>query len=162
MLDSGTTAVLRIQKTDGTMTPTWLCSVPPYPVHWVTLCVSDGKKGQWGKAVLVSCCVPHPRSMVEPSAEGRKRLECKVALKESRSDTSIPVLIHGMWKGKGNGVHVATIKKLDFFSCCSLININHTCDHFTSAQGKQDLVKQVSSDLKRTCNPSNYLGVETL
>ena len=26
---------------------------------------------------------------------------------------------------------------------------------------EKDLVKQKSSDLKRTCNPSNYLGVET-
>jgi len=74
--------------------------------------------------------------MVDPSAGGRKCLECQVALKESRSGTSIPVLIDGMWKGKGKGVYVATVKKLNFFSCCSLINIKHTCDHFTSAQGK--------------------------
>jgi hypothetical protein len=25
----------------------------------------------------------------------------------------------------------------------------------------KDLVKQTSSDLKKNCNPSNYLGVET-
>jgi hypothetical protein len=48
-----------------------------------------------------------------PSAGGRKRLEHKVALKESRSGTSIPVLIHGMWKGKRKGVLVATDEKLN-------------------------------------------------
>jgi hypothetical protein len=74
--------------------------------------------------------------MEDPSAGRRKCLECQVALKESRSGTSIPVLIHGMLKGKGKGIYVATVKKLHFFSYFSLINIKHTCDHFTSAQRK--------------------------
>jgi hypothetical protein len=74
--------------------------------------------------------------MADPSAGGRKCLECQVALKESRSGTSIPVLIHGMWEGKGKGVFVARVKKLNIFSCFSPINIKHTCDHFTCAHGK--------------------------
>jgi len=60
MLASGTMAVLGIQRTDGTMTPTWLCSVPPYPLHSATLCVSDGKKGQLGKLFWCLAAPPTP------------------------------------------------------------------------------------------------------
>jgi hypothetical protein len=39
--------------------------------------------------------------MENPLARERKSFECNLALKESCSDTSIPVLVHGKWKGKG-------------------------------------------------------------
>jgi hypothetical protein len=71
-----------------------------------------------------------------PSAGGRKRLEHKVALKESRSGTSIPVLIHGMWKGKRKGVLVATDEKLDFPSNGSFESTKSELVHFASTQLK--------------------------
>jgi hypothetical protein len=62
-----------------------------------------------------------------PSAGERRHLEQEVALKESRSGTSVPVLSHGMWKDEGKGVHVATAKKPYFLRRTSLINNKFIC-----------------------------------
>jgi hypothetical protein len=69
-----------------------------------------------------------------PSAGGRKRLEHKVALKESRSGTSVPVLRHGIWKGRGKGVGVATDERLDFLSDGSFGSTKPDLVHFARTQ----------------------------
>jgi hypothetical protein len=71
-----------------------------------------------------------------PSAGGRKRLEHNVALKESRSGTSIPVLSQGMWKDKRKGVLIATDEKLDSLSNGSFRSTKSDLLHFARTQLK--------------------------
>lgn len=95
--------------------------------------------GRRDNGVMLLWCLaalPPPRSTVMPSAGGRKRLEHKVALKESRSGTSIPVLVHGMWKGKRKAVLVARDEKLDFPSNGSCGRTKPDLLHFAGTQLK--------------------------